>query len=251
MTVALFPGGLNALREFCSAPFIVALDFDGTVAPIVDDPSEATIPTARRRKIRALRRCVPVAVISGRAHADVSARLGGVPADHVVGGHGLDWGDSPRAVDADIAALRVQLTTALRSAPGVQIEDKGTSLTVHFRRAAEPTAALAAVDAVLGHTPHPHRRVDGKDVVNVLPDGGGHKGDALIRLCGIEGVERAVFVGDDLTDEDAFAVSGPVDVFGVRVGRPDASRAPFYVASMRQVDRLLDVLVSIGSPSRG
>lgn len=106
MSAALFPNGVAALRRFCEGRVLLAFDFDGTLAPIVDDRDRARIPHRRRRRIRRLGMRVPVAVISGRSRADVAARLVGTGVGHVVGGHGLDDGTPDPAAVAVVAAIR-------------------------------------------------------------------------------------------------------------------------------------------------
>jgi trehalose 6-phosphate phosphatase len=84
----------------------------------------------------------------------------------------------------------------------------------------------------------------GKLVVNLLPDGAPHKGIALEELRAREGADTAVFVGDDVTDEDVFELDRPGKLLGIRVGQSRSSAAPFYIRNQLEVDALLERLVA-------
>jgi trehalose 6-phosphate phosphatase len=201
--------GLDALR---AAPdrAVVALDYDGTLAPVVDRPEDAVPADGAVTALTALGTAVGrLALITGRP-ADVVVELGGlaaVPGLLVLGQYGAQqWerghltGDPPLPGLDD---LRRRLP-ALAGAEGADVEDKGLSLVVHTRRAPDPAGALERLRPVVaelaeqsGLEAHP-----GRLVVEVRPPGH-DKGGALRRLC--EPVPSAlVFAGDDLGDLPAF-----------------------------------------------
>ncbi|MCB9870077.1 MAG: trehalose-phosphatase [Planctomycetes bacterium] len=223
---------------------LVASDYDGTLAPIVADPQQAH---PCRDSVVALRMLAGleethVAVISGRALADLH-RLGGLPPEvHLVGSHGgefdQDFAEQLGHVARELLRRVVtQLEEIAATAPGLSVECKPASAALHYRNA-QPAAARAALDAVLAgpaalegvHTRH------GKMVVELLlfeTD----KGDALNRIRRRVGASAVLFVGDDITDEHAFAtLSGP-DV-GIKVGEGDTV-AEFRVSGTEDVARLL------------
>jgi len=191
---------------------LVATDFDGTLAPLVLDPQASRPAEGAIEALAALaRRGAQIAVVTGRDAATV-VRLGGldaVPGIVVAGLYGIEtWRDgeltSPEPPPA-IDELRRRLPDAVSGAgPDVWIEDKRLSLVVHFRRAADPAAAEAAVrapvtalGAELGFDVHP-----GSKVLELrLP--GYDKAGAITRLA--DGCTAAVYLGDDLGDLPAFA----------------------------------------------
>jgi trehalose 6-phosphate phosphatase len=192
------------------------LDFDGTLSPIVDDPSAAALPDTTREALVRLRRQCWVALMSGRDADDVRSRVG---LDELVyaGSHGFDviWPDGRREqrgtehLDALREAER-RLREALEGIPGAELEPKRFAIAVHYRRvpeehvAAVERAVSRVADAVEGL-----RRTGGKKVLELRPDMEWDKGRALLWLLGELGLDRAdvlpIYLGDDLTDEDGFA----------------------------------------------
>jgi trehalose 6-phosphate phosphatase len=208
--------GLAALlREPARA--LIALDFDGTLSPIVADPSAAR---AHPGAAPALRRLGPVigtlAVITGRPAA-VAVELGGfadIPGLIVLGHYGWErWHDgtlsSPPSPPA-VAAARAELPAVLAGAgapPGTWTEDKGNAMAVHTRRAADPQGALEALRGPLtalatrtGLTVEP-----GRLVIELRPRGT-DKGIAMKTLITERSPHSVMFCGDDLGDAPAFGV---------------------------------------------
>jgi trehalose 6-phosphate phosphatase len=194
---------------------LVAMDFDGTIAPIVDHPEDARPVAGTAEVLSALaERGAQIAVVTGRDAATV-LRLSGldvVPGIVVEGLYGLEQWRAGQLTTPDtppqMAALREQLPTLLadqRAADGVWIEDKRLSLVLHTRRAADPDAEherlrgpAAGLAGRLGLDVHPGRNV----LEFRLP--GYDKGDALNRL--VRGDRSAVlYAGDDVGDLPAFA----------------------------------------------
>jgi len=122
------------------------------------------------------------------------------------------------------------------------IEDKEFSVTVHYRGAAHKRkirAAAAAVAKKLGGL----RVFGGKQVVNLLPAGTPHKGIALQRELHKLGCDKAIFVGDADSDEDAFALHHPQRLLTVRIGRKQRSHARYYLRNQKEIDRFLRALL--------
>jgi trehalose-phosphatase len=223
---------------------LVACDYDGTLAPIVQDPAAATpLPdaVAALRSLAALRD-TEVAVVSGRALRDLAALVGLAPPVHLVGSHGseLDLGFAHDLEPAQVQLLgrvRAGVDAVVASHPGVRLEAKPASVAVHVRGLAPDVArdALAAVAAGPGALDGVVVR-EGKAVVELLVVRTG-KGDALRRLRRVLDATAVLFVGDDVTDEDAFAVLSDADA-GVKVGE-GATAAAFRAASPHDVARLL------------
>jgi trehalose 6-phosphate phosphatase len=238
---------LEVLAQFAWSNVLIGLDFDGTLAPIVQRPDRARLRARTRGLLVSLAEAYPVAVLSGRGRADVRARLDGVPVRAVVGNHGLEPGADLGACRALVAGWIPSLRKALDDQQGVEIEDKTYSLAVHYRRARARREAAGRIAAAVASLGKGTRVIGGKLVVNVLPSGAPHKGVALMRLRTDLGADTALYVGDDVTDEDVFALDDPGRLLCIRVGQNARSRAPYFVESQRAVDDLLRVLIGMRS----
>jgi trehalose 6-phosphate phosphatase len=248
MRYVLGRAGRRALAEIAAADVVVGLDFDGTLAPIVEQPEDARMRPRTRRLLAELARLYPCVVISGRARADTRAHLDGVEVDDVLGNHGNE--PSPRAprLLAEVRRWLAPLRERLAPLDGVEIEDKRYSLALHYRRAERPRAAERAIRRAVAAVARGARMIGGKSVVNVLPRSASDKGRALSRVREGLGCAAAIYIGDDDTDEDVFARRDLL--LGVRVGRKAGSRADWYVRAQEEVDELLERLVRCRTPSQ-
>lgn len=225
---------LTELEDRLSPPALIALDFDGTLTEIVDDPSAPRLTPERREILERVgdsgRR---LAVVSGRSVADVRERVG---IDRVVyvGNHGLEI-EGPavreRPPDAEQLARRIRrVLEDLPSLDGTLPEDKGLTATIHVRPR-DDEDRIAAVGAALRDIVETEGLVlrRGKASWEIRPPGPRTKGEALRRLIElVSGAreDRTLYVGDDATDEDAFrAIPGGVTA---RVGEADAATAARY-----------------------
>ncbi|MDR2255206.1 MAG: trehalose-phosphatase [Arthrobacter sp.] len=235
---------------------LVALDFDGTLAPFTDVPDEAKALPASAKAIEVLAALptTDVALISGREIA--SLRRVASPGEHtlLVGSHGAErW--APPEYDADatqaelgkpqrksLAATQAALEAVAERFDGVWVEHKPAGAVLHTRQAGAqgPLAAQAAL-RVLAKVKGAHIR-EGKDVVeaSVL---GSDKGQGLIWLREVSDAAVVLFAGDDRTDEDAFAVLRQQDV-GVKVG-PGPTAAEFRVDGPGDIAELLRLLIDV------
>lgn len=237
--------GREALTAFARRGTLIALDFDGTLAPIVARPQDAALPDGTRDRLMRVARRFPVIVLTGRSRSDALQRLGGAPVLEVIGSHGLETpGAAISRFVARVARWRATLAERVRSLVGVSIEDKRYSLAVHYRQAVDPESArheISQIAAALDGA----RILGGKKVVNLLPQEAPGKGQALLAACARTGYARAIYVGDDETDEDIFALRRPQQIFGIRVGDDEASAAGYCLRSQAQIDDLLDALLAI------
>ncbi|MBL9039294.1 MAG: trehalose-phosphatase [Archangium sp.] len=239
----------GVLRQVAWSRVLVAFDFDGTLAPIVERHDAAQLRPATAKLLREVCERYPCAVISGRSRADVERRLAGVPVRAVVGNHGLEPGLYQSRFAKAAAALRPRLERALAPFAGVEVEDKRYSLAVHYRRSRKKREARAAIYAAVEALGGSQRIIPGKLVVNVLPGDAPHKGDALLRLRNEMKADTAIYVGDDITDEDVFQLDEPGRLVSVRVGRSRSSAAEYFVRDQRAVDTLLRRLVLLRQAS--
>lgn len=226
---------------------LCAFDFDGTLSPIAGHPDQAGMRLRTRHLLASLAAQYPCVVLSGRARGDVLARLGGVRVERVIGNHGAEAGETAAEVRRQVERWKAALELQTGSLPGVWVEDKGASLAVHYRQAPPGVRARRRILAAARNLEQA-RVFGGKRVVNVVASGSPHKGDALASERDRLRCSWVLFVGDDETDEDAFALAG--NTVAVRVGRARRSHASYYLRSQAEIDELLELLVSLrGSAS--
>ncbi len=247
MKYVLGPDAEPPLLRFARARTLLAFDFDGTLAPIVADRGAAAMAASTSALLARACALYPCAVISGRGRADVLGRLAGVSVRQVVGNHGVEPSDRLGDFEAEMVWVQDELERRLGPVPGVEIEPKGASLAVHYRGASNPDDAGRAVRSAVAALSRPVRVVPGELVVNLVPRQAPHKGDALLRIMQEEALERAVYVGDDVTDEDVFALDLPGRLLAVRVGRSSSSAAAYFLPDQGEVDGLLARLVELRS----
>jgi trehalose-phosphatase len=254
------------------------LDVDGTLAPIAPRPEEAIVPDETRRVVAALAALpnVRVVLVSGRAAAD-ARRMVGVAKVWVIGNHGFEAvsPDGGELEQPELGPWRSAIARAARRiaplvapVPGVLLEDKGWTLSVHYRLA-DPLVVPRLIESVeRAAEPLGLRVMRGKMVVEVRPDVRVDKGTAVLRLAAelgaLPGRESGVteddgdsaaataggstlFVGDDRTDEDAFRAlrSRSPRVVTVRVthGEDIATAAEFSVEDPAAVRSFLEWLL--------
>jgi trehalose 6-phosphate phosphatase len=232
------------LARFASSNVLLAFDYDGTLAPIAHEPRRAQLPHSTRRLLKAIAFRYPCIVISGRGRADVARMLAAIPVWAIFGNHGLEpLGQRPayaRQVREWIARLEQQLTAY----PGVAIEDKTYSLTVHYRRTRAKRRVARAIRATAARLPG-SRVMGGRHAVNIIPTGAPHKGAALERARRLLACDYAIYVGDDETDEDVFRISPSDHLLSVRIGRTRASAAAYYLRAQPEIDLLLRALLRL------
>lgn len=218
------------------------LDADGTLLPIASTPREVKCPHGLLPVLTALNDELggTVAIVSGRPLAQLRNLFPGV-ACRLVGHHGREsdaWA-APSIPDLDLSGLIQRAREIAVEFPGILVEDKQTSVALHWRRnpsAEERLTSLASeyLQQLDGYILQP-----GKMVVEVRPEG--DKGDAVRRLMDRRpwSARRPVFVGDDLTDEPGFAAAAEFGGTGVLVGNRDQSVATHRLADVAAVHRWL------------
>lgn len=214
---------LFAVRE----KLALCLDFDGTLAPIVQEPDEATLPPETRRHLSVLSSTldVDIAVISGRALEDIRSRVD-VPNVDYAGNHGLEiqkGGDIwvHPAVERHRDGLERacdRLERELAPISGCFVEDKYATATVHHRRADTDDSSLVitTVQDVVEDEDGLSMVVDDQ-AVEIRPDIDQHKGEAAEELVDIDSETLVVCIGDAQTDVDAFRTLAAIDTETVQV----------------------------------
>ena len=207
-------------------PLVVFLDFDGTLAPIVDRPEDARLAPGMGDVLARLVGRMPVALVSGRDLADLKGRTAIGDLVHA-GSHGyaIEGSGLHHEVGAeflpDLDRVEAALRASLDEGGGFQVERK--RFAVHFRRAGPggEAAAVRAVADALKDQPR-LKATEGKMIREIRPVLDWHKGSAVRWLLDRWRAERRdapfpVFIGDDVTDEDAIRALGQ-DGLGIMVG---------------------------------
>ena len=244
-------------------PLGLLSDVDGTLAPIVARPEDARVPDATRTLLEELAAGgVRVAVITGRP-LETARRIVGTDEVAYAADHGLTLlvegrrEAAPGLEEYEELARRAEREMAgvARQVPGVQIENKGALLGIHYRRADEPARAREAVLKAVRRSPAAQRFQlhEGRMVVELRPALDTDKGTAvefLVRRLGLQGV---ICLGDDITDIDMFAAVGRARAQGVAgaavavssdEAAPEVAQAADYsLAGQESVDWLLKEMV--------
>lgn len=228
-----------ALEDIAAAPSLVlATDYDGVLSPIVDDPDAAVPDDAAVAAFLAAARApnVTPVVVSGRSRSALVGFLGEPEGVLLIGNHGADLGGAPEP-SSEAAEIHQRLLAAARPYPGTRVEAKPFGAALHYRNAADRSAARAA--AIRAAESLPGRAIEGKEVVEVVT-GSVTKGTAIADVRAAREGSRVIYLGDDVTDEDVFVTLGPDDV-GIKVG-PGPTAASHRVDSVVEVTDVFSVL---------
>jgi trehalose 6-phosphate phosphatase len=187
----------------------IFLDFDGTISEIAATPSGARLHPRAAEILPGLARRYPMCVMSGRRAAEVASLLG-LGQIHYVGVHGMEWMEEEPRIDPEVLPhlpvvdrAREELAAALPDLPGVSLEDKLVSVSLHFRETPDEEAeALRLAEGLAVKLGLKMRR--GRKTVELRPPVDIDKGTVFIRLAAGWRLKRALYAGDDLTDVDAF-----------------------------------------------
>jgi trehalose 6-phosphate phosphatase len=237
-------GNRRLLARVAASDALLAFDYDGTLAPIVRDPEAARLGERTRSLLGRLAGAYPCLIVSGRSRRDVRRRLTGIRDLEIIGNHGAEPRRPDPAYAARVRGWLPRLEGRLGGLPGLTIENKGFSVAVHYRRSRarrQARAAILSAAAQIGGV----RAVGGKSVVNLVPHDAPHKGAAVQAARATRRCDVALYVGDDETDEDVFALGDPLRLLTVRVGRKRRSRAAFYIRDQRRIDVLLERLLTL------
>ena len=254
------PEGRAALKRLAQRATLYGFDFDGTLAPIVSRPDDALASAVTERKLATLGALVPVVILTGRSVADMRRRIEFTPL-HLIGNHGAEGLPSPlhHSLADSLTASDVapghgtiarewlhQWPGAIAphsDDPGIFVEDKTYSISIHYRLAADREAAERAVAAAVATLVPQPRLIGGKCVFNLLPDGAPDKGNALTTLVRFEHCDAAFYIGDDETDEAVF-YGAPAHWVTVHIGESEDSAARFFIEHQSEIDRCLDFLIA-------
>lgn len=238
------------LARFTSAPnFLVALDFDGTLSPLVPTPDHAELLPITRGALIALSQhpTLRLAFISGRTLSDIKTRVGWKGPIYA-GNHGLEISGPEfyfikTEADQQREALRrlsESLALPLRQIDGVEVEHKGLTTSIHYRRVAPSAHEEVRKHVAAAVADHESFRLKhGNMVLEIWPRVEWHKGKALVWINKQLGIRNAdtLYLGDDVTDEDAFEALP--EGFTVKIGNDRPTAAQFHLADPHAVQQFL------------
>jgi len=252
----------NVVDLLASGRAGLVTDVDGTISPIVAVPEEARLLPGARQALSELRRVLTlVAVVSGRTAAEAKSMVG-IDGLIYVGNHGFEVLSErgPEIVPAATPWIP-RLATVLETVraqirqPGVVIENKGATASLHYRLAPDPELAQRELLEILTQSALPSglRFEEGRMVFNLLPPLGISKGSAVSWLAAEHRLDRLVYLGDDETDAHAFRAlhvlrqSGEVRTLSIAVV---GSETPFSVrhladATLPSVEAVVNMLCRV------
>lgn len=263
MVVYFFPEGWALFQDELrrAASCVLVLDYDGTLTPIVRHPRQARLSSSMRKLLEELsrKRGIYLGILSGRRLEEVR-RLVGVSGIFYAGNHGFEFQSEKKTKVLKIAQetrplirrLALQLSRKLEPIPGAWVEDKGFTLSVHYRNC--PSFEVPMVLAICNELTQRWRAeekirvTEGKKVYEIRPGIEWDKGKALewflrnLPSKARQGI--VVYLGDDTTDEDAFRVVRERKGWGIRVGEPEGpTQASYHLRGIQEVRRFLFLLL--------
>jgi len=241
-TSILSDEGVGFLCEIAFARALLAFDYDGALAPRSNVEGLSEMRPETRTLLQALALLYPCAVLSHRARSDLAAHLEGIALIGIIGGERPEAGLDPfeRSMRSLMAEWQARLEKALGGARGVEIENRGLSLALHYRHAPSASEARRAIGeavAQLGGA----IAFDDQAVVNVLSEESPTKAIAIRRLCERFALKAVVYVGKDRSEDEAFRCDIVTAAF--RIGVERGSHARFGLSGQAEMDELLRALV--------
>ena len=234
------------------------LDYDGTLVPIKPRPELAVFPPSTKKLIKKLWGCpkIYLAIVTGRTLKEIK-KLIDINGIAYVGNHGFEieyekkcWIHPVSAqISPTIRKIIYNIKDYTKEIYGVLIEDKGLIVSIHYRLATDKSAR--EIKKIVYKVISPYHEMfcvgSGKKVYEIRPCVDWHKGKAILkvsRLLGITENSLKIYIGDDLTDEDAFEVLGEKDI-SVVVGHKESSRAQYFCKNSGEVEEFLETVCEI------
>jgi trehalose-phosphatase len=245
-----------AERVIQARHLLLCAGFDGTLTPLRKDPDQVSVPVLMQRVLSALASSprISLAILSGRERTDLQTRVG-IPGLVYAGNHGLEISGpgfvflEPSALERTelVKGFAADLRSNLKSISGVIVEDKGLTITVHYRQVAEAESeeVRRIVHAALASSSHPFLLTSSEKTYEIRPRVYWNKGNAVAWIK--ERIQRPdallFYLGDDATDEDAFAVLP--DSITIKVGEATETAAKYYVPDVQGVLQFLEWLENL------
>ena len=235
-------------------PIAVFLDFDGTLVDIAERPDLVSVPATLLTTIQEVhdRLDGALAVISGRSIADLDALLAPLQLP-MAGVHGIEHRDQTGHLSSEHsstipASVHRRMIELAENDPGLILEDKGSSLALHYRQSpARESLIRAELKTIFENFNQDFVLLEGKMVIEIRPNGA-DKGTAVEKFLANPPFtgRRPIFIGDDITDEDAFRVVNRLKGYSIKVGPKDPDSAALY--ELEDVNAVRDWLEPIVHP---
>lgn len=249
-----FPDIISGLKN--NGEPLIFLDFDGTLAPIVDHHADAAISEEMKAIVKQLAIKYPLAIVSGRGLADVSQKAG-IQNIYYAGSHGFEISGPNGFKKEHEEAIKVLpvfeeiepiLKHRLKDIPGVDFERKKFTLAIHYRQVQESREDEVQENVLEIVEKYPElSRTSGKKVIEIRPAFDWHKGKAvefLKKTLSKQENPMSIYIGDDVTDEDAFSYVS--NSLGIIVGEHgEKTRADYKVENIEEVKIFLARLLGL------
>ncbi|WP_343038078.1 trehalose-phosphatase [Arthrobacter wenxiniae] len=254
MTTGELPAEVRdaVVRVAQTARLLVAMDFDGTMSPLVSRAGDARPLPAAAAAFAALTALegTTTALVSGRALASLRAVASPPARTLLVGSHGAEVWLGPGSPALSLSPTQAQALELARAAvqsavdnyPGTVAEQKPAGVVLHYRLASERDGQAAVQEVREGLTGRPGLFLSEGKMVLEISVVKADKGESLAMLRSTTGATAVVFVGDDVTDEHGFAALQPGDL-GIKVG-PGDTAAAVRIGSPEQVPPVLELILS-------
>ncbi len=238
---------------------LLLLDYDGTLTPIVERPELAILSPDMKELLKGVSQHYTMGIISGRSLADVK-ELVGLEGIYYAGNHGFEI-SGPRVElvkpDAErvrpfLARLCQELRGKLDNIKGAIVEDKGSTVSVHYRLVAEEE--FEHLKNIFEKAVGPHidsgvvKVTHGKKVFEIRPNVEWDKGKAVLWISGVvdpKGELRPIYLGDDRTDEDAFLALKEKGITILVSEGPTESNAKYFVKNVDEVKTFFERLINL------
>ena len=250
---------LNEIKiQLTQKDVFVFLDYDGTLTPIVGTPDLAVLSNEMRVVVKNLSSLYKVSVVSGRATEDVKSKIQ-IDGIFYAGSHGFEIfapdgkikvNDEARAMRNVIDEAHGKLINRLKDVEGALVEHVKYTISVHYRLVSfeDIPKVEKEVQNILKEYPY-LKKTDGKKVFEIRPDINWHKGKAVEWILNVLGYHPdkhvVIYIGDDVTDEDAFSVLNGKS-FGILVAsKPRATKAAYIIKNTQDVKKVLEFLIHL------
>lgn len=238
---------IEKLEALLNVNTVYAFDFDGTLAPLVEDRDSAKMSLTTERLMGNLIKQQKVAIITGRELKDIESLLDIKP-HYLIGNHGsegvLSNDDLTKVINRnDFYRSHLNTFNTQFEKYGIEIEEKTYSVSVHYRKSLNVQETEKFISKMVSDLSDA-KLIPGKFILNILPPGTLHKGQAFTSIMQQDNFNSGFFIGDDVTDEDVFRINDS-KVFTVRVGESPASQASYFIKDQSEINMLLKHLSKV------
>ena len=250
---------LNEIKDqIAQKDVFVFLDYDGTLTPIVATPDLAVLSEDMREVVKELSLRCKVSIVSGRATSDVQSKVQ-INGIFYAGSHGFEIVDpdgkikineEAQAIRQVIDTVYEKLSKSLKGVKGALVENVKYTISTHYRLVSDDDfpKVKEAVEGILNEYPN-LRKTNGKKVFELRPRIDWHKGKAVEWILNVleyhPDKHLAIYIGDDVTDEDAFAALKGKG-FGILVADTSRnSKATYMIKDTQDVKKVLDFLIQV------